>query len=165
MRGFAAIETLFRFLGLRGACLELFDAACGVDDFGLSGIERMRCGRDFYLEKRVFFPVHLVCFFGVYRRRDQKALSGGNILENYEAGIFRMNFLFHVGVLYRKRGLDASLAAYDVYLRLEIRRIAHDVVAIEGIGRFCRILPSREVAKRRQSLGGRRLRVRAVIAH
>src|SRR5699024_2802186 len=77
------------------ALLEAVDAAAGVHDLVLAGIEGVGLARDFDLDQRIFLAVFpLDGFFRVDGRAGLEGKVAGEVLEHHFA-VFGMNFGFH----------------------------------------------------------------------
>jgi hypothetical protein len=73
---------------------EFFNAASGIDDFVLAGVERVRFRRNFDLDQRIFFAFKGGGFAGVHGRTGDEFEVAGQIVEHHVAVIW-MNIGFH----------------------------------------------------------------------
>ena len=74
---------------------ELVDAAGGVHQLRLTGIERVRSVGDLQLDQGVGFALHLDGVFGSCRRTAEELRTIRHIFENYYAVVIRMNSTLH----------------------------------------------------------------------
>src|SRR5471030_2478298 len=85
-------------LGLRANCAEFLaeflNAASGVDDLVLAGVERVRFSRHLDLDQRVFFTVVLDLFAGLDGRTGNEFEVARQVVEHNFA-VFWMDFWFH----------------------------------------------------------------------
>src|SRR5690606_39162948 len=87
----------FRSRLLRVAALELVDAAAGVDDLVLTGVERMRRGRHFDLDQRIFLavvPLDRLLRGGGQGRAGEEPEIGSHVLED-DFAVFGVDVSLH----------------------------------------------------------------------
>ena len=79
----------------RVSTTELVDAATGIDNFLLAGVERVRVARNIHLDQRIFIAIRpLHGFLAGHGRAGQKREVAGQILEN-DGFVFRMGIELH----------------------------------------------------------------------
>ncbi|SIT46019.1 exported hypothetical protein [Paraburkholderia ribeironis] len=91
--------------------VELLDAACGVHDLLLAGVERMRFRRDFDLRERVGLAVE----FGRFARLDGRArheLEVVRHIDEQDFAVIRVNAFFH-GLSFNLAVANPRAAAMD----------------------------------------------------
>src|SRR6185503_3862374 len=84
---------------------EFLDAAGGVDELLLAGVERVRFGRHFDLDHRVFLavgPLHHLAALGIDRRAREDRMVGCSI-EKDHCRVAGMDSWFHCGCLPERR--------------------------------------------------------------
>ena len=75
---------------------ELVDAAGGVHQLRLTGIERVRSVGDLQLDEGIGFAFHLDGVLRSGRRTAEELSTIRHIFENYYAVVIRMNSLLHI---------------------------------------------------------------------
>ena len=80
---------------------ELVDAAGGVHQLRLTGIERVRSVGDLQLDEGIGFALHLDGVLRSGRRTAEELSTIRHIFENYYAVVIRMNSLFHFTMLFK----------------------------------------------------------------